>query len=355
MRDHDVVARPETVIAEPFHLAGEGEKARARGRGPKDRQVAAELHPSAPPPAARFVGPALAALAAGGVDHALTELVAGDHLPEPRALDLAARRLGNGARLDEENARGPMAGAVVDALHDFPDQMPPGLRVVGALTDLGDYMQALAARALALDAHGCRVPHARHVVDDLLDVRGDQVRPAKDDEVLEPSADEEESLAVEEAQLARAQPSVGRERALRRLGILVVALHDAGTLHADLALHAGAHRPRFVHDADRDALAGRADGEELPGGVEAQRGLAGPYRDGERGLRQPVARRDEVLDAELLLECFDGAEPDRLGAGKRLLQGRQIDAGRVADVPHAVPEAEIRRDRERGLDARRQL
>ena len=289
------------------------------------------------------------------MDDAVPQLVVDDHLPEPRALDLAARRLGNGAGLDEKHACRPMPAPAADTLDDLANHAAQPLDLLGALAHLGHHVEALAARPLALDAHGRRVSDTRHVIHDLLDVDGDEIRAPENDEVLQTAADEEEAFAVEKAQIARAQPSVRGENAPRRLGILVVALHDPGALHADLSLHPRADRPRLVHDAHGDALARRSDGEEPARAIEPERCLARPDRHGQRRLGEAVAGCDQVGDVELLLEGLDGAEADRLGARERLLERREIDARRVADISHAVPEAEVGRDGEGRLDARHQL
>src|SRR5713101_412986 len=106
-------------------------------------------------------------------------------------------------RADQYPGR-PVPGPAMDTLDDLANDASQPLDLLGALAHLGDYVQALAARSLAFDAHGRRVADARHVVHDLLDVDGDQIRAAENDEVLEPPADEEKSLAVEKAQVARA-------------------------------------------------------------------------------------------------------------------------------------------------------
>ena len=49
---------------------------------------------------------------------------------------------------------------------------------------------------------------------------------------------EEVALRVEEAQVAGAEPAVGGEHTGGGLGVAVVAPHDPGVGHADLALHA---------------------------------------------------------------------------------------------------------------------
>src|SRR5262249_7895764 len=77
----------------------------------------------------------------------------------------------------------------------------------------------------------------RHAVDDLLDVGGDDVLTAEDDEVLEPAGHVEESLGVEGSQIARAQPAVGHEHPLRGGRVVVVDLHDARALPTDVSFH----------------------------------------------------------------------------------------------------------------------
>jgi hypothetical protein len=105
---------------------------------------------------------------------------------------------------------------------------------------------------------------------------------------------------------------------------------------------AGGRRDGHAHPGARTA-----DGDEAAGGVETDRLSGRPDRDGQRRLGQAVGRAEHVLDAEPRLEVADGREPHRLGAGERHAQAAQIEAGRVADVPHAVPIAEVRRYRER--------
>ena len=70
---------------------------------------------------------------------------------------------------------------------------------------------------------------------------------------------------------------------------------------------------------------------------------------------RPVAWRDHVRDAELVLEGLDGGRAHGLGAGQGLLEAAEVDARRVADIAHAVPVPEVGRDRERRLDAGDQL
>src|SRR5262249_44941290 len=156
------------------------------------------------------VGPALAPVPAGGIDDPLAELLARDHLGEARALDLTAGGLGNGARPHEEHAGGAVAAAVVNALDDLADEAAQRLPIVGPLAHFRHHVQALASRALALDAHRGGVAHARDVIHDLLHVGGNDVRATQDDQVLEAARDEEEALAIEESQIARAEPAVGR-------------------------------------------------------------------------------------------------------------------------------------------------
>ncbi len=109
VRNDNVVARPQALVAQPLHIPGESEQARARRGAAEDGQVAAEFH-------------ALAPAAARRVDEALAELVARDHLGEPGALDLAARRLGDGARPDEQHARRPVAARLVACVFSAPSR-----------------------------------------------------------------------------------------------------------------------------------------------------------------------------------------------------------------------------------------
>src|SRR5262249_12509266 len=150
------------------------------------------------------VGPALAPVTAGGVDDPLAELLAGDHLAEPRSLDLAARGLGNGAGPHQEDASRTVSAPMVHALDDLSHEAAQRLLVIGAIAHFRDHVQALAPRALALDADGGGVAHAGNVIHDFLHIGGDETRPAQDDEILEAARHEEEAFSVEEAQIAGA-------------------------------------------------------------------------------------------------------------------------------------------------------
>src|SRR5437667_7636738 len=52
----------------------------------------------------------------GAIHDPVVELAALDHLDEPRALDLAARGLGDGACAHEQDTRGPVAALLVHGL-----------------------------------------------------------------------------------------------------------------------------------------------------------------------------------------------------------------------------------------------
>ena len=110
---------------------------------------------------------------------------------------------------------------------------------LAGLAHLRDHVEPLGARALAVDAHGGRVADSGKVVHGLLDVRRGEVLAAHDDHVLEPSGDEEIAVGVDEAEVARPKPAVRPQDLRRRPRVVVVALHDAGALHPDLALTVG--------------------------------------------------------------------------------------------------------------------
>ena len=231
-----------------------------------------------------------------------------------------------------------------------------GRRVLAA--HLGDDVKPLRARPLAVDADGSGVAHALHAIDDLLDVGRHHVLAAEDDEVLEPPGHEEESLGVEESEIPGSEPAA-RHQHLRGGGrVVVVALHHAGTLHADLTLDtrgtlaaALVQRRENLH---RDAAARLAHGEKPPARIEPERHPPRPDGDRQGRLGQAVARRDDALEAEVRLERVDRRQAHGLGARERRLEASQIESGRVPDVAHAVAVAEVRRDRERRADLRDQ-
>src|SRR5207245_8048007 len=59
--------------------------------------------------------------------------------------------------------------------------------------------------------------------------------------------------------------------------------------------------------------------------VVAQRQAARPDRDGQRRLREAVARQDDALDSEVRLEGVDGGGPHGLRPRERRLQRGEID------------------------------
>ncbi len=74
-------------------------------------------------------------------------------------------------------------------LDNVTDQARHGLGRGRGVAHLGHHVQALAPRALVVDADGGRVAHAVDAVDDLFDVGGDDVLAAQDDQVLEAPGD----------------------------------------------------------------------------------------------------------------------------------------------------------------------
>src|SRR6058998_245076 len=106
----------------------------------------------------------------GAIHDPVVELAALDHLDEPRALDLAARGLGDCACAHEQDTRGPVAALLVHAAHDLAHEAVVLLGRRALAPNLGDDVQALGPGALALDPHGGRVADAVHLVHDLLDL-----------------------------------------------------------------------------------------------------------------------------------------------------------------------------------------
>src|SRR5262249_41953198 len=162
----------------------------------------------------------------------------------------------------------------------------------------------------------------------------------EDDEIFEPAGHVEKSLGVEESEITRAQPAARHEHLLGRRRIVVVALHDARALHADLALDPRWALPGALvqrrQDAHGHTAARLAHREEATAGIELERHSARPDRDGQRGLGEAVARRDHALEPEVRLERLDRRQAYGLGARERGLEAREIEPGGVAHVAHAV-------------------
>src|SRR5213593_2160319 len=117
-------------------------------------------------------------IAGSADDGSLAQLAGLDHLHQARALDLAARRLRDRGGLHEQHARRTMTLAAMHTLHDLAHQRLAGGRVRARVAQLGHDVEALRAGALAVDADRGGIADARHVVDDLLDVRGRDVLAA---------------------------------------------------------------------------------------------------------------------------------------------------------------------------------
>ena len=67
-----------------------------------------------------------------------------------------------------------------------------------------------------------------------------------------------------------------------------------------------------------------------------------PDRHRERRLGEPVGRREDVADAEALLERADRRQADRLRPRERHAEAGEVEPGRVVDVADAVAVAEVR-------------
>src|SRR5438876_12096039 len=228
----------------------------------------------------------------------VVKLAALDQLDEPRALDLAARGLGDGARAHEQDARWPVAARIVNAAHDLAHEAVVllGRRALGP--HLGDDVQALGPGALALDPHGGRVADAVHLVHDLLDVGRGHVLAGQDDQIFQAAGDVEEALLVHEAEVARAEPTARQQHRPGVLRVVVVAGHDTRALHPDLALLVRRQRGFGTgvarDDLHRDAGAGLAYREEPAARIESERHRARPARYGQRRLGEAIAGRDDA-------------------------------------------------------------
>src|SRR4029453_6838874 len=200
-------------------------------------------------------GLVLVAPGAGGVEEAVAQLVARDHLDQPRALDLAGRGLGNRAGAHQQDAGGPVPALLADPPDDLAHEPGERLALARLLAPPPHPVQPLGAGAFALHPDRRRVADARHVVHDLFDVGRVHVLAAQDDHVLEAARDVEKALRVDEAQVAGAEPAVGGEHLRGRGRVVVVTLNHARTLHADLGLDALFDLLLAVHDAHPHAAA----------------------------------------------------------------------------------------------------
>ena len=126
--------------------------------------------------------------------------------------------------------------------------------------------------------------------------RGDVLAARRHDDLLRAARDGHVAVAVQGPQVARAEPAVFGEAGGRGLGVVVVALEDAGALEEDLAL---------VADLEGHGRQGRAHGADL--------GQAGRV-DGDRAdrLGQAVALQDGDADA-----AVEVREPGGQGSATR--------------------------------------
>src|SRR5690606_23095704 len=111
----------------------------------------------------------------------------------------------------------------------------------GRLDDGGDRLAPLLVR----DAEHRAFAHSGEGEDAALDLRRVDVEPAADDHVLLAVDDVDEAVLVLEAHVAGELVATVAGRR-RRLGVLVVAGHDAGAVDRDLAGLAAGDGPTFV-------------------------------------------------------------------------------------------------------------
>ena len=166
-----------------------------------------------------------------------------------------------------------LAGALVagQSLAEFVDLL---LRAGHALLDLDDGGGDLAKTGIGQADHG-------HVLDlvvgaqEVLDLHRVDVLAARDDDVLFAVHQVDEAVLVLAGHIAGVEPAVV-EHLICGLGVLVVALHDAGAVDGQLAHVAGLYGlALFIDDLGLPAVARLADGAHLVDVVHAQVHAAG--------------------------------------------------------------------------------
>ena len=186
----------------------------------------------------------------------------GDHGGERGPLDLAARRLGDCLRLDEEDPRRSESAPVADGLRHVMGNAGEVLGRQPIGPHLGDHVQALGARALALDPDGGRISDAGDVVRGFLDVGGDDVLAADDDDArLAERVDElGQTVVVKFIQLIRAWPDPAWSFAVNP-GTPVGATLPGGQI---VALASWAAEVGLGIDSEDEAAQAPAAVEEVP-------------------------------------------------------------------------------------------
>ena len=167
------------------------------------------------------------------------------------------------------------------------------------------------------------------------DFGGYDVFAAADDEVATPLEDPEVTVVVEAAQVAGVQPAIAQS-AGRFLRLIVVAAHDGGAAHEDLAHGAGRQRLAIVAgNAHVGEEEGAAAGSRLAPGLLRRRGgdLGG-------GFGEAVGGGDGQIQLAALLQegrGRGGAAEEDAAQGRR--EGPAVAGGEKA-VEHGGHEGD---------------
>ena len=296
-------------------------------------------------------------------------------LARGRAADLSAGGLRHRARRHQAHhvwGQPDGSGHAVDHLGLDPCAPP---RIGGA--GLRHDHQALGPQLRTVHADGgdAALAYPFDGGHDFLDLLGDQVAAALDDQVLAPSRDVDVAVRAE-GQVAAVHPPAGDHGRRRRLGLMVVTGGHRRPAEDEPAHAAVGHiRARVVQDphlvagqrsahGDEPQRAGIVRGcglgaaeplERLAGHAAHDRAAAhGREAEGHRVLGQAVHRHErlaaEAVGREPPREPLQRVRDDRLRAVERAAPRREVQAlqRRVRDLPHAELVGEVGRARERG-------
>ncbi|MNL32937.1 hypothetical protein D3C87_1548210 [compost metagenome] len=136
--------------------------------------------------------------------------------------------------------------------------------------------------------------HAGVGIQRRLDLAGVDIEAGANDEVLDAAHDKERPVRVFAQEISRAQPAILIERLGGLLGRLVIALHDIGPLHQQLAHFTARDRiAAFVDDA-RPHARNQVAHAEVHASLPVRH-----HADGRRGFGKPVAVVDRLAENRL--------------------------------------------------------
>ena len=183
------------------------------------------------------------------------------------------------------------------------------------------------------------VGHVRMADQDRLELRGRHLQGGDLDQLLEPIDDRDAAVLVDRAEIARAQPAVGRQDLGGGLRAVQVAGHDLRAACPQLAARADPERAagRGIHDPQLRAR------HEAPDRAGRRAGAAVGHGDPDSRLRQSVALADRgVRQAR-------GHRALHARAQRRAAGHDELERAEVVPVDHRVGgerRHDGRRDRE---------